>query len=175
MTQLSELNQMHSHTTCLVKGNFRTEGRSAECGCLSTITLLAKFHKTSSTSQKTPEDPKEFLPYKRPGSVFPVNTTVGHLKKKIKEDNPNTIRFNAALLKIYLAKDRGRWLNANDSAMKALGRREILGQVKNLMQKFEPAARDIHVLVEMPKVFFQVLRRESECSCCCCFPILTNV
>ncbi|KAL3670320.1 hypothetical protein V7S43_004631 [Phytophthora oleae] len=53
-----------------------------------------------------------------PGSVFPVDIgttqTVGHLKEKIKEEKPNVTRFDADMLKLYLAKDDGEWLNLND-------------------------------------------------------------
>ncbi|KAL3670318.1 hypothetical protein V7S43_004629 [Phytophthora oleae] len=122
-----------------------------------------------------------------PGSVFPVNInmnqTVGHLKEKIKEEMPNMIYFDAGLLKLYLARDNGAWLNANDDDFKALERREIPYRVKDLMQEqlvldaiwqlnddacfgknFQPAARDIHVLVkkpEDPKEFLQYKRSGS--------------
>ncbi|KAG2923586.1 hypothetical protein PC129_g10929 [Phytophthora cactorum] len=44
------------------------------------------------------------------------------------------IRFDADLLKLYLARDGGTWLNSNDDDIKALKKREVPDRVKNLMQ-----------------------------------------
>ncbi|KAG7378464.1 Kinesin- protein 6 [Phytophthora boehmeriae] len=109
-----------------------------------------------------------------PGSVFAVHIgiteTVDDLKKQIKKENPNMMRFDADLLKLYLARDGGAWLNSNDDDIKALKRREVPDRIKNLMQEqlmlvetrklnhddyfgknWKPAEEDIHVLVELPE------------------------
>ncbi|KAE8889284.1 hypothetical protein PF005_g7879 [Phytophthora fragariae] len=115
------------------------------------------------------------------GSVFPVDIdlskTVGDLKKKIKEKKPNYIYFDADLLKLYLARDDGTWLNSQDKDIKALKAKRFPDRIKNLMQEhllleetfylnydgcfddddfayfdadFTPKGGDIHVLVECP-------------------------
>jgi hypothetical protein len=122
------------------------------------------------------------------GSVFPVDIgvtqTIGHLKEQIKEKKPNMIRFDADLLKLYLARDGGAWLNSNDDDIKALKRREVPDRIKNLMQErllldetaklndddyfgkhFKPGDRDIHVLVELPEDPKEVLHYKSELVC----------
>lgn len=119
------------------------------------------------------------------GTVFPVDIgvtqTIGHLKEQIKEKNPNMMRFDAPLLKLYLARDGGAWLNSNDDDIKALKRREVPDRIKNLMQEqllldetaklndddyfgkhFKPGDRDIHVLVELPEDPKEVLHYKSE-------------
>ncbi|GLD92978.1 hypothetical protein PINS_up001570 [Pythium insidiosum] len=108
------------------------------------------------------------------GSVFPVDIelseTVGDLKKKIKEENPGLIHFDADLLKLYLARIGATWLNSRDADMKALKRGEIPDRIKSLMQEhllldeawdlndeayfgksFERVKGDIHVLVKLPE------------------------
>ncbi|KAG3004485.1 hypothetical protein PC120_g18527 [Phytophthora cactorum] len=81
------------------------------------------------------------------------------------------IRFDADLLKLYLARDGGTWLNSNDGDIKA-----VPDRVKNLMHEellldetaklndgayfgknFRPGDRDIHVLVELPEIPKDVL------------------
>ncbi|KAJ0401146.1 hypothetical protein ATCC90586_000246 [Pythium insidiosum] len=110
------------------------------------------------------------------GSVFPVDIdiseTVGDLKKKIKEEDPNLFSFGAARLKLYLARGDDAWLNSRDEDMKALKKGEIPNRIKHLMREelqmleawdlndeiyfgtnFVRAKGDIHVLVELPSPF----------------------
>ncbi|TMW68973.1 hypothetical protein Poli38472_001129 [Pythium oligandrum] len=110
------------------------------------------------------------------GSVFSVDIdiseTVGDLKKKIKEENPNSIGCDAALLKLYLAREGDTWLNSRDAEIKALKKGEIPDRIKSLMQEellldetwdlnddayfgnnLERVKGDIHVLVELPSAF----------------------
>ncbi|GMF09120.1 unnamed protein product [Phytophthora lilii] len=107
------------------------------------------------------------------GSVFSVNVelseTVDDLKKKVKEENPNSIGCDAALLKLYLAREGDTWLNSRDEDIKALKNGEIPDRVKSLIleellldeawdlnddayfgNKLERVKGDIHVLVECP-------------------------
>lgn len=110
------------------------------------------------------------------GSIFAVNIditeTVADLKKKIKEENPDLIRSDAPLLKVYLARDGNRWLNSNDDNVKALERGEVPDAIRHLMSEplrmlpardlnndayfgkhFKRAEDDIHVLVELPVAY----------------------
>ncbi|TMW68974.1 hypothetical protein Poli38472_001130 [Pythium oligandrum] len=102
------------------------------------------------------------------GSVFSVDIdiseTVGDLKKKIKEENPNSIGCDAALLKLYLAREGDTWLNSRDAEIKALKKGEIPDRIKSLIQEellldetarlddddyfrknFQPGDRDIQI------------------------------
>ncbi|KAG9409772.1 hypothetical protein AC1031_020083 [Aphanomyces cochlioides] len=108
------------------------------------------------------------------GIVFSVNIELSekviNLKTKIKEGNPNSIGCDAALLKLYLAREGKRWLNSEDEEIMALEKGEIPDRIKNLMREeqwmlgarklnnnayfgttFERVDGDIHVLVELPK------------------------
>ncbi|KAK1945625.1 hypothetical protein P3T76_002673 [Phytophthora citrophthora] len=109
------------------------------------------------------------------GSVFPVNIDIAHsfigdLKRKIKEAKPHTICFDADMLRLYLAKSDGMWLNSNDDDVRALKRGEVRERVGNLMlerlllveneklnhdayfgNQFEPTTRDVHVLIDIPE------------------------
>ncbi|KAG3079496.1 hypothetical protein PI124_g19594 [Phytophthora idaei] len=98
------------------------------------------------------------------------------------------IRFDSDLLKLYLARDGGTWLNSTDDDIKALKKREVPDRVKNLMQEelllyetvklnddayfgknFRPGDRDIHVLVEMPEDPKEVLHYKRSGSTECDF------
>ncbi|KAH9183674.1 hypothetical protein AeNC1_014352 [Aphanomyces euteiches] len=99
-----------------------------------------------------------------------LNARVVDLKKKIKEENPNEIRCEAELLKLYLAREGDKWLNCEDHDEMALEKGEIPDRIKNLMRDeqlmfgartlnndayfgktFEQVEGDIHVLVELPE------------------------
>jgi hypothetical protein len=99
-----------------------------------------------------------------------MSESVSDLKAKIKEAKPNTVYFNAALLRVYLARDRdGKWLSSGDDEYKALKRREVPTAIQELMTdeleldstaklsdeayfgtEFARGDRQINVLVKMP-------------------------
>ncbi|KAE9022831.1 hypothetical protein PR003_g11366 [Phytophthora rubi] len=73
------------------------------------------------------------------GSVFPVDIgiseTVDDLKDKIKEQEPGLVYFDADLLKLYLAREGGTWLNSRDEDIQALKAKRFPDLIKNLMQE----------------------------------------
>ncbi|KAG1713326.1 hypothetical protein DVH05_001113 [Phytophthora capsici] len=99
-----------------------------------------------------------------------MSETVEDLKHKIKEKKPNSIYFDASLLKLYLAREGDKWLNSKDEAMKAIKPSHYPVRIKNLMQEhllldamarldddayfgknFQTPDGVIHVLVEYPR------------------------
>ncbi|KAF1318052.1 hypothetical protein FI667_g14347, partial [Globisporangium splendens] len=99
-----------------------------------------------------------------------LRKTVGHLEKEIKKRNPDLIRCDAALLKLYLAKrSNGTWLNTNDDDdANALQRQELPSGTQDLVQEQVQEARrlnnvayfgtafsrqqdDIRILVQLPE------------------------
>ncbi|KAF0688196.1 Aste57867_20171 [Aphanomyces stellatus] len=101
------------------------------------------------------------------GSPFPVDVaadeTVGDLKKKIKEENKNTITCDAKDLELYLAKLGDAWLDSDGAKAVAL---DEYGKVpgfdvmdptfsmknpKCIGVDFERKDGDIHVLVVVPE------------------------
>jgi hypothetical protein len=121
------------------------------------------------------------------GSVISVNIdmreTVHGLKRKIKEEKPNAIYFDADLLKLYLAKEGDTWLKTRDEAIKALKAKGFPDRIKDLMQEhleldegcrlndgecfgddFTPGNREVHVLVECPDEADQVMKYQRKCA-----------
>jgi hypothetical protein len=103
------------------------------------------------------------------GRIFPVeidlNKSVGHLKEAI---NPGLSPFDAAQIKLYLARRGDTWVKGRDDDMVAVARGEIPDTIMALMademkpfeelsadeyfgQDFTPGKGDIHVLVDLPK------------------------
>lgn len=71
------------------------------------------------------------------GSIFPVDIelseTVGDLKKKIKEKKPDLIYFNAGSMRLYLAREGGRWLNTQEEDIKSLKKGKMPDRIETLM------------------------------------------
>ncbi|KAE9347900.1 hypothetical protein PF008_g7611 [Phytophthora fragariae] len=127
------------------------------------------------------------------GSVFPVDIgiseTVDDLKDKIKEQEPGLVYFDADLLKLYLAREGGTWLNSRDEDIQALKAKRFPDLIKNLMQEhlllnetsylnhegccdgdftyfdadFTPKEGDVHVLVECPDEPDQFFKYKRKC------------
>lgn len=112
-----------------------------------------------------------------------LSETVDDLKDKIKEKKLGLIYFDADMLKLYLAREGGTWLNSRHDAFRALKKGEIPDRIKSLMteellldetarldddeyfrKSFQPGDRDIQVLVELPEdaALIGVLHNKSE-------------
>ena len=96
---------------------------------------------------------------------------VGDLKKSIKKKIPDAVKSDANKLKLYLAKENGKWLKDDDPAKEQLRNGIVTEDIKVMMHESEemmatmtlrrwiygickmqePQTEEIHVLVVIPK------------------------
>jgi hypothetical protein len=73
------------------------------------------------------------------GSPFPVDIavdeTVGDLKKKMKQENLNTITCDAKDLELYLALKDGAWVGSKSSIVQAMKKGVVRETVRELVQE----------------------------------------
>jgi len=72
----------------------------------------------------------------RPFSIkIDADETVDDLKKKIKEENPNTIQCDAKDLQLYLALKDGAWLGSKASDVQVMKKGVVPETIQELMQE----------------------------------------
>ncbi|CAK4679971.1 hypothetical protein LEN26_006964 [Aphanomyces euteiches] len=108
-------------------------------------------------------------------SPFPVDValteTVGVLKGKIKEKNPNTIQCDARKLQLYLASEDGAGLSSNDATAlqlddingyKMMDPTFTIANKKHFGKDFVPKEGEVYVLVVVPTESEQTLRHAGQ-------------